>query len=78
VKEALMAITTEDFMARMKEELGFHLQAATFPAFGQQIYAGYSNVFDLEGNHLRRATEADIKRWNDVSRKIISEHKEPS
>jgi hypothetical protein len=69
-------MTSEEFIAKVKQEVGFQIFPATFPAFGQQIYAGYSNIVDLDGNHLRKATEADIKRWNEVWRKTIKEAKD--
>jgi len=68
-------MTSEEFIEKVKKEVGFTIEQATFPAFGQRIYAGYSNIFDLSGNQLRRATEADIKRWNDVWKKTIAEAK---
>jgi hypothetical protein len=71
-------MTSEEFIAKVKKEVGFTIFPATFPAFGQQVYAGYSNIFDLDGNYLRQATEADIKRWNDVWKKTIEEARNES
>jgi hypothetical protein len=66
-------MTGQELMDKVKNEVGFTLFPLTFPAYGQRVYAGKTAVCDLDGNILRIATEADIKKWNTVWNRTVKE-----
>ena len=60
----------QELMEKMKKEVGFTISPLVFPAYGTQVYAGKSVIFDLDGNLLREATETDINKWNTAWRQV--------
>jgi hypothetical protein len=51
---------------RIEKAVGFYLMP------GKNIAAG-TTVFDLNGNALRKATPADIQKWNEIRNRMMQE-----
>jgi hypothetical protein len=62
-----------EFVEKVKNEVGFTLFPVTYPAYGVQAYSGVILVCDLNGEILRKATAADIQKWQTVWEKLIKE-----
>ena len=53
--------------------VGFQIFAAVNPV--TDVYAGFSVIRDLKTNEWRKATAADIKRWNETLLLVIAREK---
>lgn len=56
---------------RIEKAVGFYLRQDMMP--GTSIAASMTTVFDLNGNALRKATPADIKKWNETRNRLMQE-----
>jgi len=56
---------------RIEKTVGFYLRQDMMP--GTNITASTTTVFDLNGNALRKATPADIKKWNEIRNQMTQE-----
>jgi hypothetical protein len=59
---------------RIEKAVGFYLRQDVMP--GTNIAASTTTVFDLNGNALRKATPADIKKWNEIRNRMTQEEYE--
>lgn len=57
----------------VRKLVGFQIFAAVNPV--THVYAGFSVIRDLKTNEWRKATAADIKRWNETRRLVIADIK---
>lgn len=63
----------DTFDNRLEKAVGFYLRQDMMP--GTNISASTTTVLDLNGNVLRKATPADIKKWNETRSRMIQEEK---
>jgi hypothetical protein len=63
----------------VETSVGFFLGQSMYRAFGTFLPTGKTFIFDsTNGQLLREATEADIKKWNDAWRAFVETHRQQS
>lgn len=62
-----------EFVQKVIKEVGFELMGTTKPGFaGVPIY-NETLVLDPNGEILRKATEEDIRKWNEAWNRLAAE-----